>query len=161
MRAKIILCFSFILITLVSVAQQKGFADWDKYNKASANSSNKASIYITPGEAMDTSGASLTTEYMQIDFSFDPESSDELKENYINKLMEDLKKLPGHYGTGLKGIRFQIGEQIFLTKKEVEKFNSDYSKMAKANLKKAWERMSPELLKMYPNATLYADNWGW
>jgi hypothetical protein len=102
------------------------------------------------------------SQWVHVQFSFDPASTDEQKKEYIRQLKIKLKKLELLKSIcQIKIVSFDIGEQIFLTQKEVKSGGENWKKMAKANLDNAWKELSPVLKGMFPQAKFYADNWGW
>ncbi len=102
------------------------------------------------------------TQWIHIQFSLDPASTDAEKKEYIKSLRTKLKKLEIiKSNCQVKVVSFDVGEQIFLTEKELKTFGDNWDKQAKANLTNAWKELSPQLVAMFPGTKFYAENWGW
>lgn len=147
----------FLTISSLSFTQQKNFLDVDKYKGKYTTDQ----IYLTENEVIDSTKIEKGLTFLLIQFSFDPEMTDEQKEVYIQGIIVQLNQIGELSKSSMKTLIFQIGEQIFLTKAEVESCKGDYKKMAKLNLENAWKRLSPGLNKHFLKTKMYAINWGW
>ena len=159
MNTKSLFLLLFLAISTLSFAQQKKFLDVSKYK----GDYTTDEIYLNENDMVDADKVEKDLNFLLVKFSFDPEKSDEEKLVYIEGLIIQLEQLGSVClsSPNLKTLMFQIGEQIFLTKAEVDSCNGDYKKMASLNLENAWKKLSPTLNKHFPKTKMYATNWGW
>jgi hypothetical protein len=154
---KLILLFLIVACSTSVHAQQKKFKDIRKYK---GDYSSSSQIYLSENpEEIDP--VEEGTKLLIIQFSLDPESTDEQKEAYIANLLVKISQMAKGVKTPLEAVMIQVGEQIFLTRAEVNSTSDNRKKMAGMNLEKAWERLGPELNKSFPGVPYYALNWNW
>ncbi len=114
-----------------------------------------------PGDRIDAS-VTPKIEKIHIKFTLDPSTDDDSKKIFIADLKTALQKIETIKSvSNIKSVSFDIGEQIFVTQSEVDSLGGDYYKIAELNLQRAWTELSPQLKKLFPEATFYAYNWGW
>ena len=149
----------WLFVSAVSVhAQQSKFLDPAK-NKSDAQY-NSSTVFIDPNNSVKPGEVSSETEHLVLELALDPESTDEVKAQYIRHILTEVEKIKDVHA-GFTMITVQVGEQIFLTKAEVAKIGDSYKKRAKANMAKAWETLGAPLQKQFPKATIYGFNWNW
>jgi hypothetical protein len=154
---KLILLFLIVACSTSVQAQQKKFKDIRKYK---GDYSSSSQIYLSENpEEIDP--VEEGTKLLILQFSLDPESTDEQKEVYIATLLAKISQMGKSVKSPLDAIIIQVGEQIFLTRAEVNAASDNRKKMANMNLEKAWQRLGPELNKSFPEISYHALNWNW
>lgn len=158
MNLKTFVFFCFTVISVFNYAQQINFLEPLEGNQAKKT----ASIYLDEFEEfVDTDEINGKIEILYISFSLDPSVSDKRKEKYIQSIIKKLEQIASVNNSKLKGISFSIGEQVFLSNDEVLACGEDFDKMAKLNVEKAWQRLSPTLMKNFPKVKFYGKNYNW
>lgn len=158
MNLKPLILLFFVVIFGQNFAQQINFLEPLEGNQAKKS----ASIYLDEFEEfVDTEEIQGKIEILYLSFSLDPSVSDKRKEKYIQSIIKKLEQIAAVKNSKLKGISFSIGEQIFLTSEEVLACGEDFDKMAQLNVEKAWQRLSPTLMKNFPKVKFYGKNYNW
>lgn len=138
-------------------SQQNAFLDPIDYK----NDPKTTSIYIPPSRDINLGDINKDAKRLIVEIPLDPESSDEDKQKYIKYIIQQLEAISKLEGVHFEVISVQVGEQIFLTKEEVNAIGEDYDKRAEANMKNAWTTLGPIFQSFYPKAKVYGFNWGW
>lgn len=121
---------------------------------------NSVTVFIDPYSQLDTSEISTDSECLFLELALDPMSTDEQKAKYINHITSELEKIRTQ-NSAFKLIKVQVGEQICLTRAEVDEIGESYKKRAKKNMSKAWDKLGIVLQQKFPAAKIYGSNWNW
>jgi hypothetical protein len=109
-------------------------------------------------------------ETVYIVFTLDPKSTDAQKKKYIRELNETSKHLASFSKCPkLKNIVFGIGEQIFLSQKEIKERKKKQgqddallnSMMQNQNLENGWKKFGKNIPEILPRVKFYAFNYNW
>lgn len=172
---KLLFIACFALLTGASQAQFSKFKDgcsncYDAYKVSEVLASSDESsmcIYIevegiTQWSELKQATGFENLECLNIKFNLDPESSDAEKAEFIKKIKIVLSDFEIMFKSPkLTQVVFTIGEQVFLTKEEVEKSGGKYKKMASLNLKNAWTSIGSDVQTVNPMLRISAENWNW
>lgn len=156
---KLALAFLLSLTNTFVFAQQKRFINYAKNTESYITDV----FYISPDSSSNLvklSNAVLSGEELILEIPLNPESSDEEKAGYVTLIKLIVEKI-AHQNNQYNAVTVQVGEQIFISKDEVEKWSSKYKKIAKLNMKRAWKQLGAELTFQFPSAKIYGFNWNW